>query len=135
MGINELIQIGSTIKNLRIEKGFSQKEMANKLGIPPTTYSNYENNHREPNIEILDKIATILDTSTEDMLLKSIDKEDDLSQLDFIIKTLKSMTHLMDNKEIRDKIAEYVNLIEENKISNLDDFLEELFKELSKYEK
>lgn len=60
MGINEFIKIGNRIKKLRIEKGFSQKEMATITGIPYSTYSNYENNNREPNLEQLKKIATAL---------------------------------------------------------------------------
>ncbi len=138
MGINEFIQIGNVIKDLRIKKGLSQKEMAQKIGIPPTTYSNYENNHREPNIEILDKVANILEITTEDMLLQAIDKDNNLSQLDFILKTLKSMSSLMESEEITNKIKENINIIEknieQNNIIDLDEFMENLFDELSKYE-
>lgn len=61
MGINEYIQIGSTIKKIRKDRHISQKEMAEKLEIPYSTYSNYENNNREPKIETIEKIAKILD--------------------------------------------------------------------------
>lgn len=60
MGINEYIQIGSRIKKTRIEKGFTQREMAAKLGLSNSTYSNYENNYREPKYEILEKVSEIL---------------------------------------------------------------------------
>lgn len=40
MGINDFIQIGSTIKELRKAKGISQKEMSKLLDIPYSTYSN-----------------------------------------------------------------------------------------------
>ena len=46
MGINEYIKIGNRIRQLRLEKGYSQKEMAALAGISYTTYSNYENNNR-----------------------------------------------------------------------------------------
>ena len=48
MGINELIKIGSRIKAYRKESGMSQREMADKLGLSYSTYSNYENNYRDP---------------------------------------------------------------------------------------
>ncbi len=63
MGINEIIQIGNRIRELRIEKGYTQKEMARLTGIPYSTYSNYENNNREPNLEQLRKIASVLNIS------------------------------------------------------------------------
>lgn len=60
MGINEFIQIGKQIKKLRIEKGYTQKEMSKITGIPYSTYSNYENNNREPNAEQLKKSPKLL---------------------------------------------------------------------------
>lgn len=68
MGINEIIQIGTQIKQKRIEKGLSQKEMASYLGIPVSTYSNYENNYREPKAEIIKKIADKLEISVKELL-------------------------------------------------------------------
>lgn len=68
MGINEYIKIGNRIKQLRKDKGYSQKEMSELAGIPYSTYSNYENNNREPNKKQLDKIANALDISLDDLL-------------------------------------------------------------------
>lgn len=68
MGINEIIKIGSRIKMLRKATGLSQKKMAELCDIPVTTYSNYENNNREPNINNLKKIADILEVSLDDLL-------------------------------------------------------------------
>lgn len=60
MGINEIIQVGNQIKEIRKLQGFTQKEIATRAGIPYTTYSNYENNNREPNYEQLRKITSAL---------------------------------------------------------------------------
>ena len=60
MGLNEIIQIGNVIRELRVRKGYSQKEMSELTGIPYSTYSNYENNNREPSKEQLQKIANAL---------------------------------------------------------------------------
>lgn len=68
MGVNDYIQIGNRIKELRQYKGIKQKEMAAKLGIPISTYANYENNHREPTSNILDSIAEILETTVSDLI-------------------------------------------------------------------
>ncbi len=68
MGINEIIQIGTRIKRIRMDKGLTQKEVANLLKIPYSTYSNYENNNREPNYGTIKKIAKILETSVDEIL-------------------------------------------------------------------
>lgn len=60
MGINDYIKIGSKIKELRMSKGLTQREMAKQLNLSFSTYSNYENNYREPKLEIIEEIAGIL---------------------------------------------------------------------------
>lgn len=68
MGINNFLQIGNRIKYYRTKLGYSQSYMAQKLGIQRSTYSNYENNLREPKSETIEKIANILDIKVEDLL-------------------------------------------------------------------
>ncbi len=79
MGINEVIQVGSRIKKYRKSKGLTQKEVARLAGIPYSTYSNYENNNREPNEYQLRKIASALATSEVELL--GLSKEEFLKPL------------------------------------------------------
>lgn len=65
MGINDFIQIGTKIKTARKKKGVLQKDMARMLHIPASTYANYEANRREPTIDMICKIADILDVSVD----------------------------------------------------------------------
>lgn len=65
MGVNDYIQIGSRIKEARIAAKLQQKEVAKILKIPVSTYSGYENNHREPNTETLGRIAEALGVSVD----------------------------------------------------------------------
>lgn len=44
---------------LRENAGMSQYEVAKLLQIERSTYSNYENKHREPNLQILENIAKL----------------------------------------------------------------------------
>lgn len=80
MGINEVVQIGNRIKKYRKSKGITQKEVALRAGIPYSTYSNYENNNREPNQEQLRKIASALGTSEVELL--GLSKEEFLKPLE-----------------------------------------------------
>lgn len=69
MGVNDYINIGNIIKTMRIIFKYSQKEMANKLGIAPSTYSGYETNYREPNKNMIEKIAEIFGVNSCDLIL------------------------------------------------------------------
>lgn len=68
MGINQYIQIGSKIKDARLSKHISQKDMAERLGLSVSTYSNYENNYREPKLETIEKICEILGITIEELM-------------------------------------------------------------------
>ena len=56
---------------LRREKGISMKQAAELLGLPYTTYVNYEKGTREPKSETLISIAHLYNTSIDYMLGKS----------------------------------------------------------------
>ena len=68
MGINQYIKIGSKIKKARISKGIRQNDMAEKLELSVSTYSNYENNYREPKLDIVEKICSILDMTIDELM-------------------------------------------------------------------
>lgn len=68
MGVNDIIKVGNNIKKIRKEKNLSQKDMAKILNIPCSTYSNYENNNREPNAELLKRIASIFSINVNELL-------------------------------------------------------------------
>lgn len=53
MGINAFFNVGDRIKKERLKRGISQKDFAQKLGIPTTTLSGYENSAREPSEEVI----------------------------------------------------------------------------------
>lgn len=76
MGINELLQIGNIIRKYRNDKGYTQKEMAKLCGIPYSTYSNYENNNREPSLEQLEKIAHTLEIDVAQILFYNEPEKD-----------------------------------------------------------
>lgn len=53
------------LKNLRDDKGFTQKHLAEVLNISVSTISHYENGTREPSIEILIQMAEVLGVSVD----------------------------------------------------------------------
>lgn len=59
--------IGENIKKIRKERGYSQKQLAEKLGTSPQNLAQYEKGKRMPKIETLDKIASALNVSIADI--------------------------------------------------------------------
>lgn len=63
--------IGSRMKMLRKKKHFTQEDMAEALGKSRSNYGGYETDRILPPSDILDKIATMLDTSADYLLGKT----------------------------------------------------------------
>ena len=61
------------LKEIRLEKGFNQKEIAKKINLTQQTYSDYETGRTNPDIDTLIKIADILETTVDYLLGRSDD--------------------------------------------------------------
>lgn len=66
--------LGSRIKKLRTEKGITQGYIADKLGMGRSNVGHIENGRTTPTSEALDKIADILDTTTDYLLGRTEDQ-------------------------------------------------------------
>lgn len=53
------------LKELRLQHGFSQEELAEKIGIKRNSYSDWENSKCKPNYEKLEKIADFFGVSLD----------------------------------------------------------------------
>ena len=62
------ILLGKRLKELREEKGLTQKEIADKLNLHSVTYLHYEKDQREPPLKILMEMALFFDVSTDYLL-------------------------------------------------------------------
>ena len=68
MKLSEYLKIGTKMKILRKEKGISQKEMAEILGMIPSAYSNYENHFTDIPVEIMKKFCNIVGCSMNELI-------------------------------------------------------------------
>ena len=68
MRLGDYLEIGKKMKLARTNAGVNQKEMAKKLSLTNSTYSNYENGYSEPPVEVILKFCDILDITFEDLL-------------------------------------------------------------------
>ena len=53
------------LKELRTEKGATQKEVADFIGCSPLVYSRYEREEREPDIDMLCRLADYFNVSID----------------------------------------------------------------------
>jgi len=60
--------MGEIISSLRKEKGMTQKELAEKLGITDKAVSKWERNVSFPDTATIPKLAEILDVSVEELM-------------------------------------------------------------------
>lgn len=69
--------LAENIQALRKAKGFSQKELADIVGVGVTTIGNYENGLREPNVDRLIKLADIFEVNIDTLIRgRILDKTD-----------------------------------------------------------
>jgi len=126
MGVNEIIQIGNQIRKIRTQKGITQKELAKLADIPYSTYSNYENNNREPNLDQLEKIANALDVSVADLMgltyKENIMDTDDLfkfyDSLGYILKPVDENNYRLISRDITNRIKLTLTLQDLQKIKD-----------------
>lgn len=79
------MNIGSVIKKYRKEAGYTQEEMANRLGVTTPAVNKWENDNSKPDIVLLSPIARLLHISL-DTLLSFQEKLTDFEIGEFIQK-------------------------------------------------
>lgn len=61
-------QFAKRLKYLRIERNLTQRELADLLFLERSTIAGYETKNKEPDLNTVIKIATILEVSTDYLL-------------------------------------------------------------------
>lgn len=92
-----MVDFGNRLKQLRLEAGMTQQQLAQKLGVTKSVVSYYEQQERSPSPEILIHLSRIFRTSTDFLLgidnRRTIDvselSDDDIAVLTGMIEALK----------------------------------------------
>ena len=74
------------LKQLREENGYNQEYVAEYLGVKQQTYSRYENNVSEPDINTIQKLTVLFNVSSDYLLGLSEYRQGNLDQLPDEIK-------------------------------------------------
>ncbi|QEZ68022.1 XRE family transcriptional regulator [Paraclostridium bifermentans] len=62
------MNIGANIKKFRKEKGLTQKELAEKIGVSGAYIQQIENNKKNPSIKTLNKISSALGVTIQELI-------------------------------------------------------------------
>lgn len=111
---------GQIMQAIRKERGYTQKQLAEKCGLATGTIQQYELNKREPRREQLQKIATVLDVPLYELMgfdgSIRVNPNPERERLDTeaeeLIKQQASGESL--TKEEQKKIADYIERTKEN---------------------
>lgn len=101
MGNEILSTLGSQIRNLRIARGMTQQELAEKSELSLPFVNLIENNRRNVSLETLIKLLATLDTSLSDFFLPFNSQQED---------TLKILLTLIQQSPDKEK---YIRLFTE----------------------
>ncbi len=63
-----MVQFGQRLKELRLQAGLTQKQLADRIWVSKAAIGNYELSDRKPSPEIIIKLAKVFHVSTDYML-------------------------------------------------------------------
>ena len=65
------MEIGDNLKRIRLKRGLSQNEVADKLNISRQAVSKWERNISSPDIETLEKLRKLYDVSFDELITQT----------------------------------------------------------------
>lgn len=72
------MKFSKRLKELRLQRGYTQLDLANKLNLKPNTISNYENGKSYPDLDRINELANILNVKTEELLYDIQDQTNEI---------------------------------------------------------
>lgn len=96
--------IGERLKKLRKERKWTQEDVAKKLNIPRSTYSNYESGKREPDFETAQLFAGLFEVSIDYLLGRTDDKQATV-QKDPVDKLIEYLELELTDEEIMERMT------------------------------
>lgn len=85
------------LRSLRTKYGFSQKQVADKIGVSPSVVSGYETGERTPSTEVLLSLSYLYNTSSDYLLGRQVNSPESMISVDGLTD---------------DQISAIINLIE-----------------------
>ena len=96
-----IFELAKKLRDMRLKSGFSQKEIAEQIGVSPSVVSAYELGERTPSVEVLMSLAALYNCGSDYLLglkklapQRTLDvsglQEDQIHALQLLIRTMKN---------------------------------------------
>ncbi len=96
------------LQNLRKERGFTQKELAEQLGMPQQTYQGYESGTRKVTLQLLKQLADFFDVSID--YLSGRNQNNQVKKDDFNETNINLLYYFNNLNEIgKRKVIDYIS--------------------------
>ena len=114
--VHEVIQMKNRLSELRTKKGYSMRQAAKLMGLPYTTYVNYEKGDRDPNSEMLVFLADFYGV-TVDYLIGKEEAPAEGDELEQLLDSLRSRPEMrmlfnLANNATKEDVLRAVKIIE-----------------------
>ena len=93
--------LGLRIAILRVDKGWSQAELARRIGVSPSAVGMYEQGRREPSLQLVGELARIFRVSTDYLITGSPRPEDTLTVEQMLTGRITAVDDLLDQRPNR----------------------------------
>lgn len=112
------MKIGHIISKLRYDKGYSQIEMAEKLGVTKGAVGMWETDKRKPDYDALIKIADLFDVTTDYLLSHSVKEplKDNIFKTDEITLRMMHTFEMLDEDYKDILIGEAKKLLKQQRL-------------------
>ncbi len=91
--------INQNIKYLRKQRGFTQSDLAERIGLTRSIIGAYEEQRAEPKIETIQKLAYLFELSLDQLINQDLSKGIDAPQVDTKGKTLRILPIVIDQED------------------------------------
>lgn len=88
--------IGRRVKAIRLKKGLTQSSLAKQVGCNASHISNIERNRVKASVNVMFKIATVLDTTVGNLILVA---DRDNQEVDYDYQIVRGFSKLSDDKK------------------------------------
>lgn len=97
------IAAGNSIKKFRKQKGYTQKQLAEKAGISNNSLIRYENDETSPNLQIMQQIAEVLEVSVSVLIDEGDNAEEKLKPF---LENIKYVQNKLSRRDLYEMLAE-----------------------------
>lgn len=89
-------KLGNTIRKARMEKGFTQEQLAEKLDITPSRLKQMEGGRRNPSVPLLFQMMELLDFSVDGLVFPQGEGEPVLHTQGLSPREVEALSRLID---------------------------------------